>query len=268
MRDFGASTVTFVLLCLAAGLGRYIHGRLPGGWRTRETIETMQLVIGMLVTFAALVLGLLTASVKNTYDNAARDRHAYALRLTQLDRCLRDYGPETQPIRDDLARYTAAVIASTWPNEPAPTGIRYPDTRGMPIIGAAPVLASLMDHVGQEIRALEPKTPVAARTEDDCRFAFRDVQQARYAVIQDAGASFSAPFFWILVSWLTVIFLALGLAAVRNRLASICIVLCAVTISSAVLVIADLTRPYRGVLAISGDDMRTALAAMLASEEH
>jgi len=265
MQDFLTALAVFALLCVSAGFGRLLHKRLPETYRTRETIETMQLVIGMLVTFAALVLGLLTASVKSSYDNAARDRHAYALRLTELDTCLRDYGSVTAPTREDLARYTAAVIASTWPKEPPPTGIRYPDTTGMPIVGASPELAELMNHIGQQIRALDPKTPFAVIIAGDCRTAYREVMEARLLVIEDAGTSFSAPFFWILVFWLTVVFLTLGLAAPLNRIAAIGIVLCALSLTSAIFVITDLSRPYRGLMIISSDDMREALAHMLAS---
>jgi hypothetical protein len=102
MNDLLTTIATFVLLCASAGIGRYLHPRLPETYRSRETVEATQRVVGMLVTFAALVLGLLTASVKNTYDTAARDRHAYALQLIQLDHCLRDYGPETESAREDI----------------------------------------------------------------------------------------------------------------------------------------------------------------------
>jgi hypothetical protein len=267
VNDFWASIATFTLLCVSAGAARYVRPRLPETYRTRETIETMQLVIGMLVTLAALVLGLLTASVKNSYDNANRDRHAYALQLIQLDQCLRDYGPGGEAARADIESYTAAVIASTWPDEPPPSGVRYPDTTGMPIIGASPVLGDLMDRADQKIRGLEPDTPVRARTADDCRATFRDVMRARLAVIEDAGASLSKPFFWILVFWLTVIFLAFGLAAPRNRLALVGILLCAVSLSSAIFVIADLSRPYQGWMSISSADMRSALEHMLAPDK-
>ena len=47
----------------------------------------MHITIGLLVTFAALVLGLLTASVKQAYDSAANDRQRYALQLGLLDQC-------------------------------------------------------------------------------------------------------------------------------------------------------------------------------------
>ena len=95
-----AALATLALFWLSAAIARYVRPRLPETHRTRETIETMQLMIGMLVTFAALVLGLLTASVKNSYDSAGRDRQGYALQLTQLDRCLRDYGSAADPSGD------------------------------------------------------------------------------------------------------------------------------------------------------------------------
>lgn len=252
----------FFLLCLSALLGRTVHRRMPDTLRTRETIETMQLVIGMLVTFAALVLGLLTASVKSSYDTADRDRHAYALRLTQLDRCLRDYGPETAAIRSDLASYVAAVIASTWPHERPPEGVTYPNVRGMPVIGASPVLGSLMDGIGQRIRTLAPRTPEQTATWDACRLDFREVETSRMTVIEDAAATLSAPFFWMLIFWLIVVFLAMGLVVPRNRIATLGVLLCALSLSSAVFVISDLSLPYRGLMAISSDAMRATLTGI------
>ncbi len=267
MHDFWMSIITLALLLLSAWCGRVLRSRLPETYRTRETIETMQLVIGMLVTFAALVLSLLTASVKTSYDYAARDRHNYALRLTVLDDCLRDYGRATAPVRQNLAAYTAAVIASTWPHEPPPRGISYPSTAGMPVVGGTPLLAGLMNRIGQQIRMLDPTTAVEVRTADDCRLAYRDSMQARLRVIEDAGTSFSAPFFWILVFWLMAAFLALGLAAPRNRVALLGVLLCAVSLSSVVFVITDLSRPYRGLMAISSQDMHDALAHMMEAQK-
>jgi hypothetical protein len=98
----------FVLLCSSAGLGILLRPRLPEHHRARETLELMQITIGLLVTFAALVLGLLTASVKQAYDSAANDRQRYALQLGLLDQCLRDYGPDANKARADIRSYTAA----------------------------------------------------------------------------------------------------------------------------------------------------------------
>ena len=53
----------------------------------------------------------------------------------------------------------------------------------------------------------------------------------------------------------------------RNRVAALGILLCAISLSSAVFVITDLSRPYRGLMAIPSDDMRAALAHMTAHSE-
>ena len=80
MREIASGLVVFVLLCASAGLGILIRPRLPEHHRTRETVELTQITIGLLVTFAAVVLGLLTASVKHGYDSAAQDRRGCNMR--------------------------------------------------------------------------------------------------------------------------------------------------------------------------------------------
>jgi hypothetical protein len=73
----------------------------------------------MLVTFMALVPGLEAASVKMAYDDAGHDLQEHALKLTPLDRCMRNYESaggirETDPCLPDhgaerLGRYRAGL---------------------------------------------------------------------------------------------------------------------------------------------------------------
>jgi hypothetical protein len=252
-----------VALCASAGLGILVRPRLPEHHRTRETVELMQVTIGLLATFAALVLGLLTASVKQGYDNAAHDRQQYTLQLTLLDQCLRDYGPDGAKARADIHSYTAAVIASTWPDEPPPAGVQYPDVAGMPRVGATPVLAALMDRIGLEVSELMPADPLHARIAELCRDRYQDVSHARLSVIEDTRVGLFEPFYRVLVAWLMIIFALFGLVAPRNTLAIITIVLSAVSLSSVIFVILDLSAPYGGFFSIPSTTMRTALGAML-----
>ena len=254
----------FLLLCTGAALGCYIRPRLPDTHRAHDTIEIMKIMVGMLVTFAALVLGLLTASAKGTFDNASHDRQEYALQLTQFGRCLQDYGAGGDTARLMLASYTAAVIASTWPSEPHPTGIAYPDPAGLPRTGASPFLADLMNGVDLELRRLTAADPVHANILDECRLDYRDVLRARRAVIEVIRASVSTPFYRILVIWMGIIFTTFGLLAPRNTLSLLAIALCAFSLSSALFVISDLSHPYGGVFTIKSTDMRIALTEILA----
>lgn len=253
----------FLFLCASTALGMYVRPRLPERHRTRETTELMQITIGLLATFAALVLGLLTASVKQRYDNAAHDRQEYALQLTQFDRCLRDYGPETNAARGLIRSYTAAVIASTWPSEPPPSAVDFPSTANMPRVGASPVLAGLINKVGLELARLAPADAAHGRILDLCLDRYRDVVHARIGVIEDARVQIFEPFYGVLVFWLMIMFGCFGLIAPRSPLSIITIVLCAISLSSVMFVIIDLSRPYEGYFAISSETMRSALSSML-----
>jgi hypothetical protein len=263
LRELASVVAIFLLLCGSAALGMYVRPHLPERHRTRETTEFMQITIGLLVTFAALVLGLLTASVKQRYSDAAQDRQDYALNLTLLDQCLRDYGPETAQARANIRSYTAAVIASTWPSEKAPQSVQYPNTAAMPRIGASPVLGGMMNQIGLEISRLTPSDAVHSRLLDLCLDRYRDVVHARLAVIEEARVELFEPFYGVLAFWLMIIFGCFGLVAPRISLSVITIVLCAISLSSVTFVILDLSRPYEGYFAISSGTMRTALNAML-----
>lgn len=266
MIDLLSALLIVVLLCSSAGLGMFISPRLPPAHRARETVEMMTLVIGLLVTFAALVLGLITASAKREYDDAVHYRQEYALQLTELDRCLRNYGPGADAARAYVRSYTAANIASAWPSEPPPVGVPYPDTSGMHnlfITGEVPALADLMNHAGLEISQFSPTDASQARIAEHCRQDYRDVLRARLSALETKNASLSAPFYQILVFWLMIIFASFGLTAPRHSLSVISIALCAVSLSSAIFVIVDLSRPYDGLFAISSVSMRTALESML-----
>ena len=98
---------------------------------------------------------------------------------------------------------------------------------------------------------------------DLCMQRYRDVENARLGVIEDARTRLFEPFYGVLMFWLMIIFGSFGLVAPRTSLSVIVIVLCAVSLSSVIFVILDLSRPYQGFFAISSDTMRTALNDML-----
>jgi hypothetical protein len=263
MIEIASALVVFMLLCASSAAGLYIQRRLRDEHRSQATVQLLQLVIGMLVTFAALVLGLLTNSASITHGQANQDRARYAMQLTQLDLCLRNYGRETEAIRQDLRSYTAAVIASTWPGESAPTGVKYPNTGRMPRTGEDPTLAEMMNKIGVGIHGLNQADGFHARLAEDCLSDYRTVLRARAAVIEDTQRTIPIPFYGILVFWLMIVFASFGLCSPRNGLVLIAIIMSAVSLSSVFFVIFDLFRPYRGVFGISSHTMRDALAHMM-----
>src|ERR1700730_14215826 len=112
MSEIGSALLVFALLLVGTGFGVLVRPLLPEEHKAHETVQLIQLVIGMLVTFAALVLGLMTASAKTSLDTATNLSVPYAADLIQLNVKLRDYGPDADNARRLLRAYTAAAIAS------------------------------------------------------------------------------------------------------------------------------------------------------------
>jgi len=259
------SVIVFVAMCASAAFGTFVHRRLPQRHRSPESLDIVRFAITLLLTFTAIVLGLLTTSVKSGFDAAYDARSADAAQLVQLDRCLRDYGAETTFIRNQLQGYVATVIASTWPDEPRPVGLNYPDPSGMPKIGESPLLSTLLSSVGHEIRALQPANALQRTVAADCDAQYHSVIEARWKVIEGARPSISPPFYWVLVTWLAILFAAFGLTARPNAMVVTVTVLCAFSIALAVFVLLDLDEPYGGLFGIPSNAMRHALDDMRAA---
>jgi len=108
MREFAEVGLLLLLLLGASALGIAVRPLLSEHHRSRETTDLVQLVGTMLVTFAALVLGLLTSSVKASFDGIDNDLRGLAVELIQLDRSLHQYGGEAGAAHALLRAYTAA----------------------------------------------------------------------------------------------------------------------------------------------------------------
>jgi len=263
MQDPINSLIVFVVMCASAAIGFFIHPRLPETHRSPQSIALVQLVVTLLVTFIAILLGLLTTSVKAGFDAAYSARGDDAAQLAQFDRCLRDYGPETAPIREQLRGYVAAVIASTWPDEPRPVGVSYPDPSKMPLTGESPVLSDVLSEIGSGVRSLQPTDAMHRTLMAACVEQYSDLLKARWKVIEGARPSFTPPFYWVMVIWLAILFGSFGLTARPNAMVATVMVLCALSITIAVFVILDLDEPYGGLFGVPSTAMRNALADMM-----
>src|SRR5689334_21819262 len=102
--------------CLAAGvLGLLLHKALPPSHLSSESKDVMKLVLGLIATISALVLGLLIASAKSTYDTQRAELQQLAASIVELDQALAAYGQETQPVRQQFRRVVERQLDVIWP---------------------------------------------------------------------------------------------------------------------------------------------------------
>lgn len=265
-----STSISLISMLLAAVIGMRSRAMLREHHKNVETTDLLRLTVTMLVTFAAIVLGLLITSSKADFDTADDAMQTYAAVLSDLDDALQEAGPAAVPIRHQLAQYTAAAIASTWTTEPPPPGNYYPRHVVESDDGMRYESQSLGDELRtmqEEVYQLPDQTADQVQARDACATAMTEVLQQRWTTIEASQVSLSTPIFIVLVFWMFIVFLCLGLNTPVNAVSTITISLGAIALASALFVVVDLNGLYSGIFIISSEPMRGALAQMLSAPQ-
>jgi len=243
-----------VSACIFAGglVGLLLQRVLPERHLTKETFDVVRLATGMLSVLASLVLGLLVATVKTSYDTTDHSIRGYSADLILLHETLRDYGKDAaaQPI-DLLRGYTERVMADNWPK----SGDRPPfvEDRGA---------GMMLEHVREAIRALRPADAGQKWLQDEALQISNSLLQQRWLLIEQAGPTVHPIVVIILVSWITLIFISFGMSAPHNALVVVAFLVSALAIGGAIFLILEMDRPFDGILKISSRPMATAIDHM------
>jgi hypothetical protein len=110
MSSITISLIVFTCVFGGALLGIFLHAVLPQHHLSNETKDIVKLGMGLVGTMAALVLGLLVASAKGSYDNQSAELTQMSANIALLDRALALYGPETKETRAVLHGVVARIL--------------------------------------------------------------------------------------------------------------------------------------------------------------
>src|SRR5262245_31289992 len=117
MSPISISGIVFVCLFLGAQLGMFLRSRLPGHHLSADSKDSVKFGTGLIGTMAALLLGLLVASAKSSFDTKSDELTQMAAKISFLDRVLARYGPDAGDARGILQRSVAAAIDRIWPEQ-------------------------------------------------------------------------------------------------------------------------------------------------------
>ena len=239
--------VVFIFTFGGALLGLWLRGRLPPAHVTDATKDTVKLGVGLVATMTALVLGLVTASAKNSFDAVdAAVKHA-AVDILTLDRVLARYGPETKEIRAAMKSSVGRKIEQIWPREHGQ----------LPQLDPAESPAS-MEALVAEIRKLMPRDDEQRRLQARAGDISESLLATRWLQVADDSTSIPAVFLAILVLWLATIFASFCLFAPRNATVVTVLLFCAMSVGSAVFLVLEMDRPLEGVIKVSSEPLRNA----------
>src|SRR5262245_55900481 len=108
------SLIAFVIILGGAFVGTLLRKALPSHHLADDAKDVVRLGAGLVGTIAALVLGLLIASAKSSYDTQSKQVQHLTTDLVLLDQLLAQYGPEARPIRDLMRQAVGPVVRRLW----------------------------------------------------------------------------------------------------------------------------------------------------------
>lgn len=243
-----AGTVVFASALGGALGGLWLRTVLPRHHLDNDTRDTVKLGIGLVATMTALVLGLVTASAKSSFDavdNAVKDA---AIDVLALDRLLARYGPETEPIRAALKQAVQHRVEMIWPqNGAGPTQLD---------VGKGP---TAVESLADGVRALQPATDSQRYLQGQAQEVAERLLKMRWLVSASTVTSVPLPFLAILLFWLAVTFASFGLFAPRNGTVVAVLLVCSLSVGSAVFLVLEMDQPFHGVLKVSPEPLRYAV---------
>src|ERR1700730_4998456 len=236
--------------CIFSGvlLGLLLRGLLPDQHLHDESKDAIKLGAGMIATVSALVLGLLVASAKSTFDATEEAITQRAAKIIFLDRLLSDYGPETKATREQLRQTVAASIEMLWPDTKSSAARLAPYER-----------MSGMQVTQMTLLQLTPTTNAQRQLFSTAQQILTDLRQSRWLLIHRAQRVIPIPFLVVLLFWLTMLHVSFGLFAPRNATTITVLFISALSVSGAIFIILDMSHPLQGVIKVSSGPMRKAL---------
>ena len=249
MHSLGVALVVFVCTFGGALLGMTLSPRLPPHHHSHDSKHTVQLGMGLLATLTGLLLGLLVSTSKSAFDSTDTEVKEFSAKIVMLDHVLARYGPETGPIRAQLRHFVARKIDQLWSHRGPPQQERT----------SGDELEEALDRVN----ALAPASELQRALKAGALALAAELTQARWLFIEgNLGSRIPGPFLGIIIFWLTVLFTSFGVFAPRNVIVVAALVVCALSVATAIFLVLELSQPFGGIIELSSAPARAALANM------
>lgn len=246
MSSLEISFITLAVVFGGALLGIALRAVLPEQHLSGDSRDVVKLGMGLIATMAALVLGLLIASAKSSFDIQNAEITEMSSKAILLDRILAHYGPEAEEGRGMLRGSVASVLDMVSSNA-ADSAIRF---------GTSANGEALYDKV----QGLSPKDDAQRSIQAQALSTLMSLGQTRMLLAAQKSNSVSLPMLVVLVAWLTIIFISFGLFAPRNTTVIVSLLVSALSVSGAVFLILEMYSPYAGLIHVSTAPLRAALA--------
>ena len=245
MTPLAISVLAFALALVGILLGSVMQRMLPAGHLSSDSKEVVKLSMGVVATLAALVLALLIASAKSTYDARQSEINQITAYVILLDNLLAKYGEGAQAA---LRQAIPSVVDRIWREGQSAA------------LQSAPFKASGEgEALYQRVQELQPSNDIQRGLKERVMQVTTDLAQARFLLFSHLGSSIPVPFLAVLLLWMIILFAGFSLMAPANATTLASLVICALSVSGAIFLILELDQPFTGMMVIPSEPLRNAL---------
>ncbi len=248
MNDLLISLLVFAIIFGGALVGAFVRPFLSERHLHPDSRDVVRMATGLIGTLAALVLGLLIASAKGTYDQKTNQVRQMTANIILLDDLLAQYGPEAAPVRKLLRRSIDPLADRIWHEQ------QLPNSKQVRFASTAEALA-----FENELEHLSPANDTQRSLQSRAIAAFTDGAQIRLQLFAQTAGSIPVPFLIILVFWLSAIFVSFTLFARTNLVVMASLLVCALSFACAIFLVLELDDPFTGLMGVSSTTLRGAL---------
>jgi len=246
MSSTAAFLASFASILIGAAIGMVLRRTLPADRLEGGSKEAIRLGAGFLSTLAALVIGLMIASAKNTYDNQNSNIRQLGTNAVLVDQMLTKYGPEAKAARTLLREIIPSATARIWRENVSGNGSTF-------------VISETAERFYNAVEGLKPANAEQTSLKSRIIQLTTDMGRTRLLVFTQGEDAIPLPFFIVLVFWLVAIFASFSLFAEPGPIVIASTLVFALSVSSALFLIVDLSHPFQGLMQISDHHLKMVL---------
>lgn len=245
--------ISFAVIFGSALVGLFLQRFIPNAHITGDSKDAVKLGAGILASMAALVLGLMVSSAKGTFDSVNQQISNASAMDMQLVRVLQQYGPATEPIREELRMSVNNRLQDIWPEEQPVGDAVHGNARG------DRTQAHSLESMKKMIMDLQPQTALQRKLQDSALGLVDQIERDRYSIEALSTGNLSMYLIFIPVFWIAALTLIYSTLAARNYTVFCVLLICSLSIAASVFLIFEMSTPLDGRIKVSSAPARRAL---------
>jgi len=251
MSPLTSSVIAFACILAGTLVGMLLRNKVAEEHLSSDAKDVVRLGAGLIGTIAALVLGLLIASAKTSFDTQVTQVKQLTADVILLDQLLAQYGPQAAEVRKLLRGAVDAVADRIWQENSSLSAKKAPyeaTTAGEAFI--------------VKLRQLPPQTDEQRSLKDRAIQVSENIAHTRLLLFTQGDNPIPMPFLIVLIFWISIIFACFSLFADPKPIVIGTLAVFALSAAGAIFLVLELGQPFSGIMQISSIPLRSALAPL------